>query len=399
MRAAALQSMYESTGPFATAYLEPTPPDANAEASLELRWRALAAELTEAGADSATVRAMTESALARRSGKQLESGAVLVARNGRVLFEDGLDSAPGSSAVGADRARWSALPELGPYVRSKVGARRQVVAIVDRSGADFMVRDVGRGSRESSQHRTDGQQHPLHKVRGGGWAHKRIHNTVEEVSERNASQVVDELGRLAARTRPSVIVLAGDVEARSRVYARIPSQLRALVTTTEHGGRAAGSGDGLSAVLDQAIAEAEERERAAVVDRFESYLGTGSAVSGTGDVLAALRHGAVETLLYKVNDREIGAVPDELERTVAIGPEPLQLGESDDEVGALLRDKADAEIEHDTLDSAVLRACVATNAEIEVVDDLDAELPDGLGALLRFAIPMTTTPGAKNAIP
>lgn len=387
MKPGALRTVYESGGPFGTAYLEPTPhTTADAGANLELRWRALAEQLARAGADSATVDAMATAALAPKPGRQLVSGAVVVGRAGQLVLDDTLDPVVGGSAVGGDRARWSALPDLGAYVRTKLGTRRQVVAVVDRSGADFMVRDVGRGQRHFQQ--TEGQSHPLHKVRGGGWAHKRIHNSVEEVSERNASLVVDELVRLVARARPSVIVLAGEVDARSRVYSRIPSQLRPLVTTTERGGRAAGSGDGLAAVLDEAAADSERREREAVLERFGSYLGTGSAVSGTDEVLAALRHGAVETLLYMVDDRRIGSVPSQLEQTVAIGPEPLQLAGSADE----LHDSAGDRIEYDKLDSAVLRACAATDADVEVLDAGEAELPDGLGALLRFAIPTTIVP-------
>jgi hypothetical protein len=379
MKPTHLHQIYDSSGPFATAYLEAVRPDASSSESVDLRWRALSEHLAEAGADAETIAAMTEAVEALAPGRVSARGLVLVASGGVLRLSDSA-----GSADGGDRARWAPLPDLGRYARAKVAARRQVLAVVDRSGADLLVRDVA-----SSRYRhVEGRPQPLHKVRGGGWAHKRLQNTVDEVNEvneRNAATVADEIARVVAQAKPAAIVLAGDVDARSRVYRHIPQALRERVTVTEHGTRSPGGNEELSAVMENVAAEAEEREREELRNRLESGLTTDLAVGKTADVLAALRHSAVETLLYLTNEDQAGSFVEDLETEIAIGPEPTQLAMTADELRAIYTD--DLEIVHDKLDAALLNAAAATDATVEVVETEHWTGP--VAALLRFATPVT----------
>lgn len=380
MKPTHLQPVYDSSGPFATAYLEAVRPDASSSESVNRRWRALCAHLAEAGADTPTIEALTEAVSALAPGRVAVRGLVLVGCQGRLLLSDSV-----GTADGGDRARWAPLPDLGRYVRAKVAARRQVLAVVDRSGADLLVRDVA----YSRYRHVEGR--PLHGRRGGGWAHKRLQNTVDEVSERNAATVADEITRVVAQAKPAAIVLAGEAEARSRVYHHIPRALRERVTVTDRSARAPGSNEDLSAVMEDVAAELESREREQLRERLEAGLSTEAAVKDTGDVLAAFRHSAVEALLYLMNEDQAGPFVEQLETQVAIGPSPTQVARTADELRATFTD--DLEIIHDKLDAAVIRAAILTEAEIDVVDIDNWTGP--VAALLRFPTPVTV-PGPRS---
>jgi Bacterial archaeo-eukaryotic release factor family 2 len=382
MKPTQLQQMYTSPGYFATAYLEAVRPDASTSESVGLRWRALAERLQAAGTDEETVSTMTSAVESLAPGRLSARGLVLVASGGELLLSDSV-----GTMDGGDRARWAPLPDLGRYVRSKAADRRQVLAVVDRSGADLLVRDMA----YSRYRHVEGRTHPLHKVRGGGWAHKRLQNTVEEVSERNAATVAEEITRVAAQAKPAAIVLAGEVDARSRVYHHIPQALRDLVTVTDRGTRAPGGNEDLTAVMADVVAESEERERQELRSRLASGLNTEAAVQGTGDVMAALRHGAVETLLYLMNEEQAGAFVEQLDEETAIGPEPHQLAATAAELRELYGEDLDSS--QDKLDSAVIRAAIATDANVEVLDT--GEDAPALAALLRFATPVTV-PGPRS---
>lgn len=364
-----LRDVYDDPGPFATAYLGPEPAGADTADSLHLRWRALAERLREEGADAATVEAMAEPVMGPRAGRRAALGSVIVGARGRVLFTDSLEA-----SVGGDRARWSALPELGPYLRVwATRPPRQVVALADRAGADLLVRDGDQTLRREA----DGETHPLHKVRGGGWAHERLQNTVEEIAERNAAMVAGELDELVRRSSPAVVVLAGEVEARSRVHRHLPRGLRDQVFVTEKGGRAPGSGADLDRLVEDAIAEAEQRARADLVERLESGVPAGTAVKGVPGVLEAVQGHAVDTLLYVVDERGPLGVPDELAAPVYIGADPRLIGGSEEDLSG----NGEREPRRDLLDSALAAAVVADGSAVEVLTGSRA----GVAALLRFA--------------
>jgi hypothetical protein len=383
MRLSTLQQLYQRDGPRATAYLEPGVPDAQTPSSVELRWRRLADQLRGDGADEPTVQAMQELVTIPRRGQTAAEGLVVVASRGEVQFSGRLQG-----PVGGDQSRWAPLPALGPYVRANATARPAVIAIVDRAGADLVVRDL----RRTAHRQSEGQQHPLHKVRGGGLAHKRIQNTVEEVSDRNARQVADELAGLVGEVDPSVIVLAGEAESRSRVLRHMPAALQPSVRTTDHGARGEGSSAEALHALDVLAEEVAETSRAALLDHLRAGLDGGTAAEGVVDVAAALRQAAVETLVFTVADPDTGTAPDSARQLVAVGAEPEQLASSVKELEYLITsggsaDAGDHGVWSDQLDAAIVRAGAATDATAVVVPRSAARLHDDIGAILRFPIP------------
>jgi hypothetical protein len=388
MRLSPLNRIFERTGPIVTAYLEPGVADANAETSVELRWRALAEQLVADGADEPTVEAAGKAVTDPPPGRTAAEGMVVVAAGGGVVFTDSLHG-----AVGGDHASWAALPHLAAYVRANADTRRYGVVVVDSAGADFVVRGApasghGEGGHGDEGHaQVRGDQRPLHKVRGGALSNRRMQNSVEETADRNAKLVADNIVRLVEAAKLSSVLLVGAVEARSRVVHHLPHGVQELVRTSDR----AGSGDvdaAAESALDDAVAEIERLIQEDLVERLRGRMSAGTGVEGAADVLQALRQGAVDTLLLTEEDPDNGNAPEASRQKVAIGSGAAELASDAAELRRLFTAggtaDSDVSVSEEALDEALVRAGAASDAVAEVVSG-EAGLRDGVGALLRFA--------------
>ena len=369
MQLSGLAELYERPGPFLTAYLSPGAPDADAAKQLELRWRALADEARAQGADEATVEAVGGLLAARTSGAQAVGGAVVVATGGDVVYD-----APLHGPVGRDAVRWSRLPDLAPAVRANAVSRHSLVAVIDRAGADLRIQDVS-GAYQQEREVVGQDGGPLHKVPGGGWSHKRWQNAVDEAVGHNATQIAEEIQRLAARTRPAAIVLAGGVEARETVRRKLGPALEPLVSVTDHGGRDSEDDDHLRQAVVDIAAKTEHEVRSRLLDRFGEGRPAGLAVQGLELVVEAGRQGAIDVLLLAVDNVDAGLPPEAARAEATVTPDGMAPGAPPSEQ---LVDLADA---------IAVRAGALNSATAEVVYTDEAELTDGLGALLRFPLP------------
>lgn len=111
----------------------------------------------------------------------------------------------------ADTTRFSSLPDLLPLAAHLPPPVPHVVVVTDTSGADLHSFD---GQVELVE-TVRGRQHPLHKVGGGGWAHKRLQQRVEDTVKHNAKQVAEEVERLVGEVQAELAVLGGEVQTRS----------------------------------------------------------------------------------------------------------------------------------------------------------------------------------------
>lgn len=375
-----LSDIYAADGPFVTVYLEAGAPDQDARKHLELRWRALAEQLGADGVDARTLKAMGERVRETTPGVVASHGLVMVAAGGEVRFAEEL-----RGPVGGDHAHLAPLPQLGPAVRANADVSRQLVAMIDRTGAEIRVRDVQR----TATHRVVGDDFPLHKVRAGGLSHRRIHNRVEEAIDRNVTRIAHEIGRLAAATRPSAIVLAGEVQARESVHRRLGAELQPLVKVTAHGGRGADDNADLESAVSAIAEEVEQSRRQELVSRLTDGLGTGMTVHGLPDVLLALRQGAVDVLLFGIEQFDNGAAAAGADTRVAIGPGPLDVAPTMPELRKFLGRTGGQlpDLTYDRADAAVVRAGASTAVRAEVVHTGEVDLSDSFGALLRFGVP------------
>jgi len=365
------RELTRTTGPFASVFLDASHEVEDAAHVLDLRWRELRESLVTQGTDADTLRALDDAIRDRRPAVG-RAGRGLVAAHGRVLVDRYLSTPPPQPT-----AHWGRLPHLTPLVTGQHRPVPHLVAVVDRLGADLHV--VDHDGRVVVERSVQGEEHPAHKVGEGGFAHRKIQQRVENLAEQNASTVAEEIDRLVQQNAPRLLVLAGEVQARSAVADRLGRAARDILVETGIGGRAAGADEPAlwreAQRLATERAAAEERD---TVERFRAELGrhSGRAVTGLRRVATALRQGQVDTVLLAED------LP--TDRTLWVGAEPNQLATEEAE----LRGEGASPVTPDRADAALLYALAATGGRVYVVhvtDEGRPELAEGVGALLRYA--------------
>jgi hypothetical protein len=157
-----------------------------------------------------------------------------------------------------------------------------------------------------------------------------------------------------------------------------------------------GSLDEVFVEADRLVRDTVEADNQALLERFAEERGQADrAVEGAAATLAALARGQVDTLLLT------GLFLDD-ERTAWFGPAPTDVAA---EPGTLI-DLAVADPVEGRLVDVAVRAALGTGADVSVLDPADQTRPaegrgethdappppkaapaEGLGALLRFAVP------------
>ncbi|WP_158840276.1 Rv2629 family ribosome hibernation factor [Saccharothrix deserti] len=356
-----LGELVRQRGPFASVYLDASHDTEDAAKAMELRWRGVREELAGQGADEATLDALEGAVLTPVSGK---SGRALIAAHGRLLLDRVLPRPPAT-----ETARWSDLPHLLPLATWMEPTVPHVVVLVDRAGADLHGYD-GRGERTAE---VRGEEHPLHKVGGGGWSHRRLQKAVEETTKRNATHVAEEIDRLVTRLNARLLILGGEVQARAEVREELSPRCRDVLIEVEGATLAEGADD---AAFDHAVqslvAQYQFDLDNDVVEEFAAESGRpdGRAVQGLAPVVEALREAKVAALL--VSDPALG------DRTVWSGDDPAQLALREND----LRGLGVEHVGEHRADEALGTAAAATGAQVVVAEV--AGLREGVGALLRY---------------
>ena len=365
------REIFERSGPFATVYLEARPAEEDSDKQVELRWRALKEQLTEAGADDKTIAALDDELGGDRSGSITEFGRVYVASADGLLYSDDVDG----DLTSGDAASWSPLPELGAYYRSRGGAVRAVLVVADQTGADLyrIVASNEEGARELGEETVrGGALETVHKPSEGGNAHKKMQRRHEMASYQNAADVVSALRSAVSAFRPEVVVLAGEVQGRHGVHSQLPSEIAAMTREIDAGSRAAGaSEDALEDALLTEIGRVATEQETAVREKFQEGKAHATAVEGFEPVLEAARAGAVATLLL-VSGTE---VPGEL--YVGSSPEILSTDPAN------IADMSETKPVARPAEHVLVRAVSSMGGDLAVLGG-GAELVDNVGALLRF---------------
>lgn len=361
-----LRDLATDPGPFATVYLDASHDTEDAAHAAQLRWAQARHELGDQAADEASIAAL-DAAVAEAHPPVGRAGRVLVAAHGDVLLDRTLPEPPAQPA-----ATWGPVPDLLPMLREQPEPLPTVVVRVDRTGGEIYLAGPDAGPRQVADVR--GTEHPIHKVRGGGWSHLSMQERVEEVWRRNVAEVADRVDRLVASSGARLLVLAGETQSRSRLFdALTPRSAEIAVQVERTGGREVDL-DALAAAVDEAARDTVTAERAALRERFEQAerRPDGLAVDGLSGVLAALRAEQVDTLLLD------GAAARDMR--VWIGAAPSQVATDADELRALGAEPA-ARV---PADAALLRAAAGTGAAFV---PLDGEgVTDGVAALLRYPL-------------
>jgi phosphoglycolate phosphatase-like HAD superfamily hydrolase len=361
-----LTDLYRSPGPFITVLLDATRSTEAGAREVELRWRALRAQLSEQGADAPDLDAL-DAAIDddRQPGRH---GRALVAADGEVLFSDVLPEPPRR-----EFAVVAPLPHLMPYVAQRGHRIPYLLVVTDRTGADIAVPPWIGGAVETVE---GGDQFPTHKTGRDDWSELHFQHRVENAWEHNARDVADVVARRARAIGAELVIVAGDERARAMLDTQLQKDLPrgSAVIKAERGGRGDGASEqALQEAVHEALLRAVWRRRRELLEHLQQNLGRAEyAVAGVTDVVDALRRAAVDTLV----------ISDDPSSTLRafVGPEPVQFALREDDVRAL----GVADPEQDRLDAALVRAVVGTGARLVTTPNAHDYLPDGIGALLRY---------------
>jgi hypothetical protein len=265
--------------------------------------------------------------------------------------------------------RVSDLPYILPVVEHGIPHTSYVLVAVDHTGADISVHDGGRSGAQTVK----GSGYPVHKAHKADTAgYGGPQGRVEEAVRKNIREVADHLTRVSDEAGADVVFITGEVAARAELLTELPERVAAIAVQLQGGGRTAGTDPD---EVHREIAEEFANRRAAVAadaaGRFAAGHGTGLAVEGLAEVTAALRDGAVDTLI-------IGNIG---EATVIADHDQLMMSGPDAATVSALGGSPDRVLPAD--EALPLLAVVTGAALVCTGDRLDPA--DGVGAVLRYA--------------
>ncbi len=255
---------------------------------------------------------------------------------------------------------------------------RVLCAAYDRSGARFFE-VTAIGGRELPGLATDatrgGKFHGAGAQSGGGTGsgsagEHNYHQRIKEEKQRHYAAVAQRLFELSRDRVPRGIVLAGIGDGSDAVESHLhPYVSRLLLGSTRVNPKTASVSEIVTAVME-VRASSERRWENEHVAAMRDGLGTGWAVNGVPDVLLALQHGQVRTLLVDPTAEQPG-----FRCSVT-----RKLGLTEQACEA----EGTAELVPDVIDE-VIEETLRQGGHIEVVEDEAARTGiAGLAALLRF---------------
>lgn len=353
--------LVEAKGPFVSIYFDDSHDTEDAAAQLDARLRDIRKQLEEHDVDGPVIEVI-DSTVRGTHPPVGRSGRAVIAAGDTVVLDEYLIRPPAATLV-----RVSELPYLVPIVEHGLEHTAYLRVAVDSTGADISVHYAGRVNNET----IDGDGYPVHKAKSSEGHEYGKEQAVEEAVRKNIREVADRVTRLVDQTGAGLVFVEGEVSARTELVAALPERVAEATVQLEGGGRAAGTDE---AEVHHEIAQHFLKRRLTTIDdaaqRFAAGRGTGLAVEGLADVTAALRDGAVDTLI-------IGDVED---ATVVADADLALIATDADTLSDL-----GAAAEH-TLraDEALPIKAVATDAALVRTDER-INPADGVGAVLRYA--------------
>jgi peptide chain release factor subunit 1 len=350
-------------GPFASVYFDDSHDTEDAAAQLGVRWKDIADQLAKLGADADLTTRVQQAAIDEPPAVGRRGRAVIAGED--IVLSEYLSHPPESIVV-----RVSELPYLVPIVADGMVSPPHLVVVVDHAGADITVHHDGQVRTEI----VSGGDHPIHKASGAetpGYGDPQPR--AEEAARRNIRLAADRVAQLVDETAPEVLFVAGEVRSRNDFLDALPKRAAQRAVEVSGGARHGGGDD---VALHEQISAIFENRRNATADevsqRFQAELGRGSglATEGLDGVCAALREGAVETLLIgDLGDATV--LRGDNHETIAPNANVLS------ELGAAPASTVRA-------DEALPLAAVAIDSDLVLIGDR-VDPRDGVGAVLRYA--------------
>lgn len=370
-----LKPLLGRPSPFTTVYLDATRAGATGDAEALERWKAVRRALERDGAPAGVLDDIAD-VVSVPTGVRGPHGRVVVADAQGVVVDRVLSEPPAQS-----HAVFGPAPALLPAVRAADQTVTYLLVEVDRNGADLTwaaggtVRTEGGPETET----VEGGHDDVHKTREGG-LDRRSQTRAEDSWERNAEAVAAVLDKRVTERSPDLVLVTGDVRAVSLVCEELGQHARELVVEVPGGGRGDGvRRDAFETKVTETLAAFRERRRQAVVDRFREAQGRGGgAVTALDDVIEVLRRGQVAELVMHIDALSSGLG----ERTLWVGPEPLQLATSAADLSSI---GVTGEAREMDAGVALVRAALGQDAGLTFAEDGTVDLVDGIGAVLRWS--------------
>lgn len=345
-----LRPLLTARGPFASVYFEDSHDTPDAEAQLELRWRAIREQLEKLGADEAVTDEMERAVLDARPPVGRSGRGVVAGADGVVLNEH-LIRPPATPIV-----RLSKLPYLVPIIEHGFQDLNYVLVAIDHTGADVTIHTGSRQRTETVASEDAVQQLPS-----------------EEDARKNFRAVAERVEHLLGEHGPEAVFVIGEKRSRSEFLGTLPHQVQSLAVDLEVGARDNGHD---TDDVQQAIQAHMLKLRLATIDdaaqRFTAEVGrqSGLAAEGLGPVCSGLRQGAVDTLIIGDIGEETVVADEDL---TSFAPTAEVLSEQGAAPAQTLR-----------ADEALPMFAVSVGAALVRTDERIAPT-DGVGAVLRYA--------------
>ena len=361
MKPERFRRLVDAKGPFVSIYFDDSHDTQDAAAQLDARLRDVRKHLEEQSVDASVIEAI-DSAVRGAHPPVGRSGRVVIAAGDTIVTDEHLIRPPATTDL-----RISELPYLIPIVEHGLLHTKYLVVSVDHTGADITVHRARTVSTES----VEGEGWPVHKAKSVEHEYGGAQPRVDEAVRKNIRAVADRVTHLVDEAGAELVFIEGEAGARAELASALPERAADKVVPLQGGGRAAGTDQ---AEVHHEIGQEFLKRRLATIDdaakRFAAGRGTGLAVEGLADVTAALRDGAVETLIIG----ELG------EATVVADTDLAMIAPDADTLSAL----GGAPERTLRADEALPLLAVATGAALVRTDERLSPA-EGIGAVLRYA--------------
>lgn len=335
--------------------------EGDTQARLDIRTKEVRRHLEEAGLPERIVDAATAAVQAHAG----EDGLGIVAD------ADGIIASVLTGIQEDDEViQVEALPRYVPFVRDRFVHRPHVVVRCDRVGAHIARVERGEVQRDTE---VVGDEEHVRKVGAGGWSQGRFQNRAEHTWDQNAKEIAEAVAAEADAVAAELVVVTGDGRAVQLVAEHLPERFGDHLVLDDHQPFDEASD---AVVFDRATTLLKDRvgrEVVEVLDRFGEHRGRGEGAAATVDeVLAALRQGAVETLLVSGDAGDVVHVAVE---------EPMMLATD----RSTLVDLGFSEVAEARLTDAAIQAALAGGSTVVIVPEHGPNSPeDAVGAILRY---------------
>ncbi|OMC36916.1 hypothetical protein A5740_05630 [Mycobacterium sp. GA-1841] len=368
MHSERFRSLLTSQGPYGSVYFDNSHDTADAAAQIDLKWRGLRSDLERQGAGPELLRRLEDAVTSERPSVG-RGGRVVVANAQAVLVDEQF-----TRSDGAPQARFSELPYVLPALAHGCERPGYLVVIVDHTGADVEVHHGRPDGGAVTTVTVDGDGYPVHKAGRAdtpGYGDPQSHT--EENRAKNIRTVADQVAALVDEEKPEAVFLVGEVRSRTDLVAELPDRVTELVEQLQVGARHSGfDRQALDETIDARLEQRQHHLDASVAQRFSAELSrhSGLATEGLPGVCAALREGAVETLILgDLGDATVVSTDD----LATIAPNPEVLSEQGGAPTHVLR-----------ADEALPMAAISIGADLIGMPGTYSPT-DGVAAVLRYA--------------